>query len=173
LVLGYVGRLMPEKNLRLLPAVAAALRAAGIERFRFQITGSGSERVWLERNLTCAHFTGVLTGEALACAYANCDIFLFPSRTDTFGNVVQEALASGVPAVVMNEGGPRFIVRHGVSGIVAEGDDQFCRGVAALAANDRLRSQMGRAGRLQVEFQSWDRVFEEVYEGYGAAVGIA
>src|SRR5262249_46767174 len=78
LVLGYVGRLMPEKNLRLLPAVAAALRAAGIERFRFQITGSGSERVWLERNLTCAHFTGVLTGEALACAYANCDIFLFP-----------------------------------------------------------------------------------------------
>jgi glycosyltransferase involved in cell wall biosynthesis len=173
LVLGYVGRLMPEKNLRLLAAVAAALRAAGIEPFRFQITGSGSERVWLERNLTCAHFTGVLTGEALACAYANCDIFLFPSRTDTFGNVVQEALASGVPAVVMNEGGPRFIVRHGASGIVAEGDDQFCRGVAALAANDRLRSQMGRAGRLQVEFQSWDRVFEEVYEGYGAAVGIA
>src|SRR5262249_21274736 len=173
LVLGYDGRLMPEKNLRLLPAVAAALRAAGIERFRFQITGSGSERVWLERNLTCAHFTGVLTGEALACAYANCDIFLFPSRTDTFGNVVQEALASGVPAVVMDEGRTRFIVRNGVSGIVAEGDDQFCRGVAALAANARLRSQMGRAGRLQVEFQSWDRVFEEVYEGYGAAVGIA
>jgi glycosyltransferase involved in cell wall biosynthesis len=173
LVLGYVGRLMPEKNLRLIPAVAAALRSAGFERFRFQITGSGSERAWLEKNLPNAIFTGVLTGEALARAYANCDLFLFPSRTDTFGNVVQEALASGVPAIVMNQGGPRFIVRHGTSGIVAESDDQFCRATAMLAANDCLRGQMARAGRAQVEFQSWDRVFEEVYEGYGASVGIA
>jgi glycosyltransferase involved in cell wall biosynthesis len=172
LVLGYVGRLMPEKNLRLLPAVAAALRSVGVERFRFQITGSGSERAWLEKNLPNAIFTGVLTGEALARAYANCDLFLFPSRTDTFGNVVQEALASGVPAIVMNQGGPRFIVRHGTSGLIAESDDQFCRAVT-LAANGGRRSQMARAGRAQVEFQSWDRVFEEVYEGYGASVGIA
>ena len=61
MVLGFVGRLMPEKNLRLLPQVAAALRYAGIERFRFQITGAGSERAWLERNLPNAVFTGVLS----------------------------------------------------------------------------------------------------------------
>jgi phosphatidylinositol alpha 1,6-mannosyltransferase len=166
LVLAFVGRLMPEKNLRLLPAVAEALRDAGIERFRFQITGAGSEREWLERNLPNAVFTGVLTGEALARAYADADIFLFPSRTDTFGNVVQEALASRVPAIVMYEGGPRFIVRHGVSGIVARSDDEFCPSAATLAGNERTRREMGRAGRLQVESQSWDRVFEEVYEGY-------
>jgi phosphatidylinositol alpha 1,6-mannosyltransferase len=172
LLLAYVGRLMPEKNLRLLPAVAAAVRAAGIERFRFQITGAGSERGWLERNVPNAQFTGVLTGDALAEAYANADVFLFPSRTDTFGNVVQEALAAGVPAIVMNEGGPRFIVRHGVSGIVATSDDDFCRSAAMLAGNERVRRQMGRAGRHQVESQSWDRVFEEVYEAYANPVAI-
>lgn len=172
LVLGYVGRLMPEKNVRLLPRVAAALSEAGIDRFRFQITGSGSERDWLERNLPNARFTGVLTGEPLARAYADLDIFLFPSETDTFGNVVQEALASGVPAIVMNEGGPRFIVRDGITGIVAAGDDEFCRGAVALAATERLRREMGCAGRRQVEFQSWDRVFEEVYEAYASPVAI-
>ncbi len=172
LVLAFVGRLMPEKNLRLLPQVAAALRQAGIERFRFQITGAGGEREWLERRLPNAVFTGVLAGEPLARAYADADIFLFPSRTDTFGNVVQEALAAGVPAIVMNQGGPRFIVQHGVSGLVASSDEEFRQSVVALASSERIRRKMGRAGRLQVEFQSWDRVFEEVYEGYASPVGI-
>jgi glycosyltransferase involved in cell wall biosynthesis len=166
LVLGYVGRLMPEKNLRLLPRVAAALQAAGVNNFRFQITGSGSERKWLERSLPRAVLTGVLKGEALARAYADMDVFLFPSRTDTFGNVVQEALASGVPAVVMNAGGPRFIVRDGVSGFVASGDDDFCGATVALALGSALRRRMAVEARRQVEGQSWDRVFSEVYEGY-------
>jgi glycosyltransferase involved in cell wall biosynthesis len=173
LVLGFVGRLMPEKNLRILPDIAGALREAGIDRFRFQISGAGSERAWLERNVPDAVFTGVLTGEALARAYADADIFIFPSRTDTFGNVVQEALASGVPAVVTNAGGPRFIVRHGVTGIVASSDGEFCRSAAMLAGNERLRREMGRAGRQQVEQNSWDRVFEEVYEAYAKPVRTA
>lgn len=166
LVIGFVGRLMPEKNLRLLPQVAAALRASGIGRFRFQISGSGSERDWLERNLPRAEFTGVLSREALAAAYANMDIFAFPSHTDTFGNVVQEALASGVPAVVTNSGGPRFIVRDGVSGFVTAGDVEFCDRIVQLAQEESLRREMGRAARRQVEDQSWDRVFQEVYDAY-------
>jgi phosphatidylinositol alpha 1,6-mannosyltransferase len=165
-VVGFVGRLMPEKNLRLLPRVAAALRAAHVEEFRFQITGAGSERGWLERNLPCAEFTGLLSGEPLARAYANMDIFAFPSRTDTFGNVVQEALASGVPAIVTESGGPRFIVRSGVSGFVASSDDEFCERIVELAREQSLRREMGRAARLQVENQSWDRAFAEVYEAY-------
>jgi phosphatidylinositol alpha 1,6-mannosyltransferase len=172
LVLGFVGRLMPEKNLRLVPSVAGRLRAAGVEQFRFQITGAGTERAWLERNLPHAVFTGVLTGTALARAYADTDIFLFPSRTDTFGNVVQEALASGVPAIVMNEGGPRFIVRHGATGVVAATDEEFCQAAVMLATNERLRHEMGRAGRRQVESQSWDRIFEEVYEGYARPMAV-
>jgi phosphatidylinositol alpha 1,6-mannosyltransferase len=170
LVLGFVGRLMAEKNLRILPKVAAALAAAGMNDFRFQITGSGSERDWLQRNLPHAHFTGVLTGEHLARAYADMDIFIFPSRTDTFGNVVQEALASGVPAVVSDAGGPRFIVSHGASGLVAASDEEFCAWVVALARDETLRRRMGSVARRSMLQKSWDRVFEEVYDGYASAL---
>jgi len=173
LVVGFVGRLMPEKNLRLLPRVEAALRAAGVPEVRFQITGSGSEREWLERNLPRATLTGVLKGEPLAQAYANMDIFAFPSCTDTFGNVVQEALASGVPAVVTDAGGPRFIVREGRSGFIAANDDEFCARIVLLAQNEQLRRDMGAAARRQVEAQSWDRVFEEVYDGYARGLAYA
>jgi glycosyltransferase involved in cell wall biosynthesis len=166
LVLGYVGRLMPEKNLHVLARVAAALGRSGITNFRFQISGAGSERPWLESNLPEALFTGVLRGEPLAQAYANLDIFLFPSRTDTFGNVVQEAMASGVPAVVMDAGGPRFIVREGASGFIASDDAAFCDRAVALARDAALRRGMAVQARRQVEGQSWDRVFTEVYDGY-------
>jgi glycosyltransferase involved in cell wall biosynthesis len=166
LVLGYVGRLMPEKNLRVLPRVAAALRRGGIANFRFQITGAGSERPWLERNLPQALFTGVLGGEALARAYADMDIFLFPSCTDTFGNVVQEALASGVPAVAMDSGGPRFIVRDGACGFLAPDDATFGDRAVTLARDGGLRRKMAVQARRQVEGQSWDGVFSEVYDGY-------
>jgi glycosyltransferase involved in cell wall biosynthesis len=170
LVIGFIGRLMPEKNLRLLPRVADALRANGIENFRFQITGSGSERAWLEQNLPRAEFTGVLSGEPLARAYANMDIFAFPSHTDTFGNVVQEALACGVPAVVTESGGPRFIVRHGVTGFVTTSDGEFCERIAEMAREESLRREMGRTARQQVEDQSWDRVFQEVYDTYARSL---
>ncbi|MBV8903799.1 MAG: glycosyltransferase [Acidobacteriia bacterium] len=170
LVLGFVGRIMPEKNLRILPRVAEALRAAGITDFRFQITGAGSERGWLEQNLPKAEFTGVLTGEALAQAYANMDLFVFPSRTDTFGNVVQEALASGVPAVVSDAGGPRFIVDHGANGLIAGSEEEFCAWVVALARDETLRHKMGLVARRSMLHKSWDRVFEEVYEGYANAL---
>ncbi len=173
LVIGFVGRLMPEKNLRLLPRVAEVLRAGGIHNFRFQLSGSGSERGWLERHLPQAEFTGVLFGESLARAYAKMDIFAFPSHTDTFGNVVQEALASGVPAVVTASGGPRFIVRDGVSGFVAASDDEFCERIVQLAREESLRREMGRAARRQVENQSWDRVFQEVYDAYTCSFALS
>ena len=170
LVLGFVGRLMPEKNLRSLPAVAQALDASGITDFCFQITGAGSERDWLESNLPRAKFTGVLTGEELARVYANMDLFVFPSRTDTFGNVVQEALASGVPAVVSDAGGPRFIVEHGANGLIAGSDEEFCAWVVALARDETLRRKMGLHARRSMLHKSWDCVFEEVYRGYASAL---
>ena len=92
--LGYVGRLSSEKNVGLLPSLEAALIAAGHHDVRFLIVGEGRERRGLEHQMTTAEFTGVLHGEALAEAYANMDSLVFPSETDTFGNVVQEALAS-------------------------------------------------------------------------------
>jgi glycosyltransferase involved in cell wall biosynthesis len=169
-VLGHIGRLMPEKNVRLLVEVERRLAAAGRSGFRFFVAGHGSEERWLRANLKNADFDGILPPDALARAYANMDVFLFPSLTDTFGNVAQEALASGVPAVVMDAGGPKYIVRHGVSGLVASSAEEFVRHAERLMDDPELRRRMGRAGREQMLGRSWDSAFEVVCEAYREAV---
>ena len=168
IVLGFVGRLFAEKNVRFLKNVEDGLLQRGITNYRFLIVGHGSEEDWLRTNLRQVEIAGLLRGEALAAAYANMDIFVFPSHTDTFGNVVQEALASGVPAVVTGSGGPKFIVRDGISGLVGDTDDRFISAAVELAENTSLRDRMKQAARQQALNTSWDAVFEAVYNGYSA-----
>jgi len=165
-VIGFVGRLTVEKNIRDLVELERKLIQAGLANFRFLIVGQGAEEPWLRANMRQADFTGVLRGEALACAYANMDVFAFPSRTDTYGNVVLEALASGVPAVVTNGGGPRFFIRHGETGFVTRDLDEFCASVQSLAMHPAQRERMRAAARTQAMAASWDAVFESVYAGY-------
>jgi len=107
----------------------------------------------------------VLRGEALAEAYANMDVLVFPSHTDTFGNVVLEALASGVPAVVTPDGGPKFIVRDGETGFVTE-DDRFAEAIAGLARDRARLGEMRLRAREYALGCSWDAVFDRVYAGY-------
>lgn len=164
LVLGFVGRLSVEKNVALLAAVQQELDARGL-KFRFLIVGQGAEEAWLRARLHRAEFTGVLRGAELARAYANMDLFVFPSHTDTFGNVVLEALASGVPAIVTHDGGPRTIVRAGVTGCVAH-DDGFAEAIAAIAGDAEKHAAMRRAARAYALTASWDAVFDGVYAGY-------
>jgi glycosyltransferase involved in cell wall biosynthesis len=168
---GFVGRLSSEKNVRLLPRLEQALIAAGHTEFRFLIVGEGCERPWLEREMRHADFTGVLHGDALARAYANMDLLVFPSETDTFGNVVQEALASGTPALVSNCGGPKFIVRPGVSGFVASSEHDFIELARAAAGDGERHRGMCLAARRQALAASWDNVFDEVMDAYAAATG--
>jgi glycosyltransferase involved in cell wall biosynthesis len=120
--------------------------------------------------LKFAELPGVLRGEALAEAYAGMGLFLFPSRTDTFGNVVQEAMASGAPAIVSNAGGPRFIVQHGVTGYVARSDEDFGHRVIELMENPAAVASMREACLRRAAQASWERVFEDVYTGYAAAI---
>jgi phosphatidylinositol alpha 1,6-mannosyltransferase len=168
-VLGYVGRLSVEKNVTLLARVERELAAAGVGGVRFLIVGHGSEEAALRRDLKEAEFAGVLRGPELARAYANMDVLVFPSHTDTFGNVVLEALASGVPAVVTPDGGPKFIVRDGVTGFVTE-DDHFAEAVAELV-RDRARLEAMRSkARAYALGCSWDAVFDRVYAGYETAL---
>jgi glycosyltransferase involved in cell wall biosynthesis len=168
--LGYVGRITPEKNVRFLRDLEAGLRRAGVPGFRFLIVGDGSERDWLARNLAAADLPGILRGEPLAEAYANMDIFTFPSRTDTFGNVVLEAFASGSPAVVTDAGGPKFIVKDGINGFVAGQESTFIDRTAQLLRDSQLRASMSRAAREHAAGESWDAVFEVVYEGYRTGI---
>jgi glycosyltransferase involved in cell wall biosynthesis len=168
-VLGFVGRLSIEKNVALLAEIHDQLLALGHSNFRFLIVGHGAEEGFLRERLTHAEFAGVLRGDALAEAYANMDLFVFPSHTDTFGNVVLEALASGVPAIVTPDGGPRYIVRD-TSDAQATGriaaDQDFTAGIAAILEDPAAHDRMRIAARSYARGASWDAVFEGVYEAY-------
>jgi phosphatidylinositol alpha 1,6-mannosyltransferase len=169
MVLGYVGRLSVEKNVALLARVECRLAAMGVGGIQFLIVGHGSEEASLRRDLKAAEFAGVLRGSMLAQAYANMDVLVFPSHTDTFGNVVLEALASGVPAVVTRDGGPKFIVRDEETGFVTE-DDRFAWAIAELIQDRARLNAMRVKARAYALGCSWDAVFERVYAGYETAL---
>ncbi len=168
-ILGYVGRLSIEKNVALLARVEQELEAMGIVNVRFLIIGHGAEEASLRATLKKADFAGVLRGADLTRAYANMDILVFPSHTDTFGNVVLEALASGVPAVVTPDGGPKYIVRNDVTGFVRT-DEGFAQAIAALVRDSARLAQMRAAARDYALGCSWDAVFGSVYDGYRTAL---
>jgi phosphatidylinositol alpha 1,6-mannosyltransferase len=164
--LGYVGRLTPEKNVRFLAELEQELLASGRDDFRFLIVGTGSELAWLEQNMRHAQFTGVLKDEALARAYANLDLFIFPSQTDTFGNVVLEAQASGIPAIVSADGGPKFIIRNGVTGYIAGDRRDFLAATVDLMAQSEKLVKMREEARELARGESWDNIFEQVLRAY-------
>jgi phosphatidylinositol alpha 1,6-mannosyltransferase len=169
-LIGYVGRLSPEKNVRRLVELERGLIEAGAGDFRFLIVGCGSEREWLERRMRRAEFTGVLRGEALARAYASLDLFVFPSQTDTFGNVVLEAQASGVPCLVSSRGGPRSIIQAGAdtcaSGMVADTPREFLEATLGLMSQPERLNRMREAAINRAREFSWEPVFERVYQTY-------
>jgi len=166
-VLGFVGRLSIEKNIALLVRIQEELDRTGVTDTRFLIVGHGGDEAWLRERLPKAEFTGVLRGEALSAAYANMDLFVFPSHTDTFGNVVLEALASGVPAIVTPDGGPRTIVHDGETGCIVP-DDEFTEAIAGLLDAPGRLEVMRRAARAYALTAGWDSVFEGVYAEYEA-----
>lgn len=164
--LGFVGRLRAEKNVRMLVDLEKKLLAAGKTNFKFLVVGEGNERSFLEKNMSRVEVTGFLDGERLAEAYANMDVFVFPSKTETFGNVVQEANAAGVPAIVTDEGGPKYIVRHNETGFVAENFEDFVKySLELMHAPEKLAEMKKRAREVALS-RSWDAVFAAVYQAY-------
>jgi phosphatidylinositol alpha 1,6-mannosyltransferase len=168
-VMGFVGRLSVEKSVALLVTIEQQLRQSRAGNFRFLIVGHGGEGNWLRERLQRAEFTGVLRGADLARAYANMDAFVFPSHTDTFGNVVLEALASGVPSIVTPDGGPARIVRDGDTGY-SRPDEDFAAAIAALASDAPAHAEMRRRARQYALSASWDAVFESIYTRYEAVL---
>jgi phosphatidylinositol alpha 1,6-mannosyltransferase len=168
--IGYVGRLTPEKNVRMLAELERSLVAAGHNNFRIVLVGDGSERDWLRRNLHHGEFPGVLRGPALAQAFANMDAFVFPSQTDTFGLVLLEAMASGVPVVVSPETGTRVGIVHGSSGYHARTLSDFTQSVLWIMQNPTRQQEMSRAARDFACAHAWDNVFAGVYHTYLAGL---
>ena len=164
--IGYVGRLTPEKNVRLFAELERSLRAAGRGNFQLLLIGAGSEREWLSKNLQSAELPGIMRGKILAEAIAGMDAFVFPSRTDTFGLVLLEAMASGVPVVVNPEAAARVGVRDRKTGFVAEDIQGITQSIVDLMEDEGLRREMGREARRFACSRAWSSVFEELYRTY-------
>ena len=165
-VIGYVGRLSPEKNVRLLAEIEQSLIRAGMKNYRFLIVGHGQEHSWLSSVMERATLPGVLRGEDLARAYASMDAFVFPSATDTFGNVVLEAMSSGAPAIVTREGGPKYLIDPGQTGQLAATADEFAQVILDWSRAPERLAEMRVKARATAEGFSWDAVWDSVYRNY-------
>lgn len=160
----YVGRVSVEKQLDLFAACLDRLRQRGL-RVRAAVVGDGVYAAEMKRLLPDAIFTGILSGEALAQCYASADLFLFPSVTDTYGNVVVESQSSGLPIVVSDQGGPRELVEHGVSGWITRGLDleDLTNAAERILRDPELHAKLSAGGRAAVERRGWDGAFQRFW----------
>jgi glycosyltransferase involved in cell wall biosynthesis len=159
----HVGRLAPEKNLELFVEAARAMRAAD-PAIRVVLVGDGPQGPVLRARHPDFVFAGMRAGEDLAAHYASADVFLFPSTTETFGNVTLEAMASGLAIVAYDYAAARQHLRHGVSGLLAPTGDagEFVRMALALARDGDLRSRLRQESRRAAEAITWERAFDEL-----------
>ncbi len=174
-VIGHVSRLAAEKNVMQL---AEALKAVGEARpnVRFLFVGDGPARAELEHEMgPNARFVGYQGGEDLADHYAAADLFAFASLTETFGNVVLEALASALPVVAIRAGGVGEIVRSGETGILVEPDDPpsvMANALIGLADDQALRREMAESARAYALTQTWAAIMGRLRDRYLAVAGI-
>ena len=165
----YVGRVSKEKNLELLGNVFRSL-SDSVLNLRLIVVGDGPYRKEMEEALkgTPSDFMGYVEGEELASMYSSCDLFVFPSTTDTFGNVVLEAQASGLPVIVTDCGGPQENVVPGQTGIVVEGnsEESLSNAIRMLAMDPARLKAMGKAARSYMEERSFYESFCRAWEIY-------
>jgi len=166
---GYIGRLAPEKRVDLLGRVAALPGA------RLVIVGGGPAEAALRRDLPGAVFLGPKYGTELAEVYASLDIFVHSGPQETFGQTLQEAAASGLPVVAPAAGGPRDIVRDGVTGyLVPPGEaGPLADAVSRLVRDPAMRAAMGQAGRRKVAGRTWPVLGDELIGHYAEILSTA
>lgn len=168
-ILLYVGRIASEKDVMMLPEIANKLPEDIQQNVHWLVVGDGPMKEELEqaapKNMTLA---GFVEGTDLAAIYAASDLFVFPSASETFGNVVLESLACATPVIGANAGGVRTIVQNGKTGLLCnEKDaDAFAEAVVQLLKNDQTRKEMSEAGFHYAQSQSWDTIFNNLIHDY-------
>ncbi len=166
-ILLYVGRLSAEKNIEHLAPTLAEIPGA-----RLVLVGDGPRRPALEERFRGlpATFLGERHGEELATLYASADIFTFPSQSETFGQVVQEAMASGLAILAFGAGGVADLLRHEEEGLLCSPTypDQWPVFAQALAGSPALRARLGERARCAVQDRTWDAVFDTLFADYAA-----
>ncbi len=171
LVAMCVGRIAPEKNLQAVLAAAAAMRATD-PGMRLVLVGDGPEKARLEQAHPEVLFAGLRRGEDLAAHYASADVFLFPSLTETFGNVVMEAMASGLAVVAYDQAAAGQLIRQGDNGLLApSGDGAGFSRLARQLVGDLPRARaMGQRARETARRMDWGRIVEAVEAAYAQAI---
>jgi glycosyltransferase involved in cell wall biosynthesis/predicted metal-dependent phosphoesterase TrpH len=167
----YAGRLEPEKGIELL-ADSFLLARQQQPSLRLVLAGSGSAEGYLRERLgAAASFLGWLDRDQLARAYASADIFVFASATDTFGQVIIEAQASGLPVVAVAAGGPAGLIEDRVTGLLcAPQAGDLAGALAELARSPLLRSRLAGAGLASARARTWERMLERLALGYRRAL---
>jgi glycosyltransferase involved in cell wall biosynthesis/predicted metal-dependent phosphoesterase TrpH len=170
----YAGRLTREKGVDLLAETFLRARRAD-PRLHLLLAGGGPEEAELRERLgDDATFLGWLGGEELAVAYASADAFLFCSSTDTYGQVILEAAASGLPVVAVAEGGPAALVENRCTGLLCRPDpDHLAGALLQLASSPLLRRRLGSAGVQAARDRSWERALSQLATGYRRALDVA
>ncbi len=165
----YVGRVSREKGLLHLPAISDRLHERGLEH-RCIIVGDGPLLPALRQALPDAVFTGSLSRAAVAEAFASADCFVFPSSTDTAGNVVLEAQASGLPVIVSGSGGPRENMVAGCTGAVCHRDDpqDWADAIAGVVAQP-MRAKLALSARQYALTRTWERALDPLYRAYATS----
>jgi glycosyltransferase involved in cell wall biosynthesis len=167
----HVGRIAPEKNLETLIAAHAAMRQRD-PRVKLVFVGDGPARASMQQRCPDAHFAGLQRGEDLAAHYASADVFLFPSLTETYGNVLPEALASGLAVVAFDCAAAGQLVSHGHNGLLVKPGEgaEFCSTAARLAGHMAEARLLGAEGRHTALKLDWGRIAREVESEYLAAI---
>jgi phosphatidylinositol alpha 1,6-mannosyltransferase len=171
MVIAFLGRVVMEKGLDVFADAIHAFATFGLTH-RVLVIGEGPARPWFEGQLPDAIFTGQLTGDELARAFASSDVFLNPSITEAFGNVTLEAMACALPVIAAEATGATNLVRQGITGTLVDGTepDEFADAVAAYARDPELRRRHGEAGLAVAKTMDWDTINSAVIRSYKHAI---
>ncbi len=164
-IVGFVGRLAPEKHVERLAALAAR------PDLQLVVVGDGVDRAALQSRMPTAVFTGELRGAALAAAYASMDVFVHPGEHETFCQAVQEAMASGLPVIAPDAGGPRDLVTPMHTGLLLAVDEFESRLPAAVDHLIADRARYSVAARRSVLTRTWPAVCDELLGHYDEVIG--
>ena len=164
-IVGFVGRLAPEKHVERLAALSER------DDLQVVVVGDGVDRAKLETALPSAVFTGALYGGELAAAYASMDVFIHPGEHETFCQAVQEAMASGLPAIAPNAGGPRDLVTPYRTGLLLSVDEFEAKLPAAVDHLIAERQRYSVAARRSVLTRTWPAICDELLGHYDEVIG--
>ena len=168
IVITFVSRLVLEKDVDIYAKTVKLLQKTYPGKVKALVVGKGPAENEMRKLLPNAVFTGTLRGQELATAYASSDIFLFPSISETFGNVTLEALASGLPSYVADAPGGKSLIQSGVNGCIGKPKDpeDFAKKISPLIESKERRQSFSKAARTSAEHYSWDEINGQLLSYY-------